>query len=195
MREASLRMPATQNDAAASSDPRCNESATTRNGEVLSLPEEVVLRPMTDADLPFLEQVYASTRTDELAQTDWSEAQKSQFIAFQFQAQHQHYRTHYHDAQFFVIERAGVDVGRLYLHWRTDELRIVDIALLPEARGHGLGNALLVALMQRAADAGKSVSIHVEQMNPAMRLYRRLGFEKIGEHGIYHLMQWNPDAT
>lgn len=161
----------------------------------LGLPDDVCLRPMVDADLPLLERVYASTRKAELAQTDWSEEQKTTFLSFQFQAQHQHYRTHYYDAQFFVIERAGAPVGRLYLHWRKDELRIVDIALLPEARGHGLGNALLSALMTRAADEGKSVSIHVEQMNPAMRLYLRLGFEKIDEHGIYHLMEWRPDAA
>src|SRR5690606_24579729 len=97
-----------------------------------------------------LERVYASTRSAELAQTDWNEEQKTAFLRFQFHAQHQHYATHYHDAQFFVIERAEVPVGRLYLHWRSDELRIVDIALLPEARGQGLGSALLDALMVHA---------------------------------------------
>jgi ribosomal protein S18 acetylase RimI-like enzyme len=151
----------------------------------------VHLRPITDADPAFLERVYASTRKEELALTDWSDRQKSDFIAFQFRAQHQHYVTHYHDAGFFVVERDGVAVGRLYLHWRRDELRIVDIALLPEARGRGLGGTLLQALMAQAAAHAKSVSIHVEQMNPAMRLYLRLGFRKIGEHGIYHLMQWS----
>lgn len=150
---------------------------------------------MTDADLPFLERVYGSTRESELAQTDWSDAQKAQFIAFQFRAQHQHYTTHYHGARFLVIERDDVPIGRLYLHWREDELRIVDIALLPEARGTGIGGVLLRALMAQAAGQGKGVSIHVERMNPAMRLYQRLGFRRIGEHGIYHLMQWRPDAV
>lgn len=160
----------------------------------LSLPPGIDLRPIIDADLPLLERIYGSTRVEELAQTDWDDAQKAAFIAFQFQAQHQHYTTHYHDAQFHVIERDGVAVGRLYLHWRERELRIVDIALLPHARGQGLGGALLGALMAAAADVGKSVSIHVEQMNPAMSLYLRLGFRRIGEHGVYHLMEWSPDG-
>jgi len=160
----------------------------------LALPPDLRLRPMTPADLPLLERVYASTRTAELAQTDWDEAQKTAFLAFQFQAQHAHYTAHYADAEFLVIEQAGVAVGRLYLHWRASELRIVDIALLPEARGHGTGAALLSALLAAAARDGRSVSIHVEQMNPAMRLYHRLGFRKVGEHGIYHLMEWRPDA-
>ncbi|MGQ0800606.1 MAG: GNAT family N-acetyltransferase [Pseudomarimonas sp.] len=159
----------------------------------MTLPDDLRLRPCSDADLPFLERVYASTRVEELAQTDWSDAQKATFIRFQFRAQHQHYSTHYLDASFLVIERGGVAVGRLYLHWRRDELRIVDIALLPEARGTGLGGELLHALIARAATEAKSVSIHVEQMNPAMRLYLSLGFRKIGEHGIYHLLQRDAD--
>lgn len=172
-----------------------SEVAPWRALDASELPTGVRLRPMVEADLPFLEKVYGSTREAELAQTDWSDAQKAQFIAFQFSAQHQHYTTHYHGAQYFVIERDQAAVGRLYLHWREDELRIVDIALLPEARGAGIGNALLDALMTRAASQGKGVSIHVEQMNPAMRLYQRLGFQRIGEHGIYHLMEWRPDAA
>ena len=162
--------------------------------EVLALPANVRLRAMAATDLPFLERVYGATRTEELAQTDWDEAQKAKFVSFQFQAQHLHYTTHYTGAEFLVIERDGVAVGRLYLHWRTDDLRIVDIALLPEARGHGTGEALLRALLDAASARGHGVSIHVEQMNPAMRLYQRLGFRKAGEHGIYHLMEWRPDV-
>lgn len=160
----------------------------------LALPDGIGLRPIGDADLPFLERVYASTRSLELAQTDWSEAQKAAFIGFQFRAQHQHYATHYHDAGFYLVEQAGTPVGRLYLHWRGDDLRIVDIALLPEARGQGSGTALLRALLDAAAARGHGVSIHVERMNPALGLYRRLGFRKAGEHGIYDLLEWHPDA-
>jgi ribosomal protein S18 acetylase RimI-like enzyme len=156
-----------------------------------ALPDGIRLRPATDADLPFLERVYASTRTEELAQTGWSEEQKRDFLAFQFRAQHHHYVTYYADASFYVVERDGIAIGRLYLHWRSEELRIVDIALLPEARGAGLGGALLRVLMACAATERKSVSINVEQMNPAMTLYLRLGFRKVGENGIYHLLQWD----
>jgi ribosomal protein S18 acetylase RimI-like enzyme len=163
--------------------------------ERLALPDGVRLRSIDYGDLAFLEQVYASTRTEELALTDWSEQQKAAFIGFQFRAQHAHYATHYHGADFLVIERGGTRVGRLYLHWRRDELRIVDIALLPQARGSGLGRRLLEVLMAQAAAAGKAVSIHVEQMNPAMRLYLRLGFMRNGEHGVYHLMEWRGDGA
>lgn len=160
----------------------------------LTLPKGVRLRPRSEQDLPFLQRVYASTRSEELAVTAWSDQQKADFIAFQFRAQHQHYATHYHDGEFLVIQRDGIDVGRLYLH-RGRELRIVDISLLPEARSEGLGSALLRALMAQAASQGKTVSIHVERSNPALRLYLRLGFRAVGEHGIYYLMRWSDDAV
>lgn len=171
-----------------------SEQPAAAGSAALVLPPAVRLRPITDADLPFLELVYGSTRTEELAQTDWDDAQKAAFIAFQFRAQHQHYQAHYSGAEYYVIEHQGRAAGRLYLHWRGGELRIVDIALLPEARGQGTGSALLAALMTAAAAAGKAVSIHVERMNPAMRLYLRLGFRKVGEHGIYDLMEWRDGA-
>ncbi len=160
----------------------------------LALPPHLRLRAVLDADLPLLERIYAGTRTEELAQTDWDDAQKAAFLRFQFHAQHQHYATHYADAQFLVIERDGQAVGRLYLHWRTTELRIVDIALLPGHRDTGIGGALLRVLLEAAGARNLSVSIHVEQFNRAMALYRRLGFQKIGEHGVYHLMEWRPSG-
>jgi GNAT superfamily N-acetyltransferase len=149
-------------------------------------------RPITDADLPFLAHVYASTRMEELAVTDWSDAQKAAFLQMQFDAQHAHYQKHYVGSDFFVIERAGEAIGRLYLaRWKAEH-RIVDIALLPAHRGSGIGTALLSDLLDEAAAVGKAVTIHVEKFNPAMSLYRRLGFVAAGEEGAYDLMRWEP---
>lgn len=152
----------------------------------------ITCRPATDADLPLLAETYASTRREEVAQTGWPPEAQEAFLAEQFQLQHMHYRAHYKGAEWLVVERGGEPVGRLYLDEWESELRLVDIALLPAARGAGAGGALLQDLMEAAAARGKRLSIHVEQNNPAMRLYRRLGFEKVDEHGIYHLMEWTP---
>ncbi|MFP5246640.1 MAG: GNAT family N-acetyltransferase, partial [Thermoanaerobaculia bacterium] len=74
-------------------------------------------------------------------------------------------------------------------------LRVMDIALVPEHRGRGIGGVLMHELLSRARAEGRSVSIHVEMNNPAMRLYERLGFRQIDSYGIYHLMEWQPDAA
>lgn len=154
-------------------------------------------RPATDADLPFLESLYASTRTEELAVTGWPVDAQRQFLAQQFDAQHRHYRAHYPAAEWFVVEQAGRAVGRLYLEEWADQFRIIDIALLPAERGRGIGGAILADIMETARRAGKAVSIHVEKSNRAMDLYRRLGFVRADEHGIYDLLEWRspPDAA
>lgn len=150
----------------------------------------LAFRPITEADLPFLSALYASTRTEELAVVPWTEAQKAAFLQQQFEAQHAHYQTYYVGSDFLVIERGGGPIGRLYLRRAAKEHRIVDIALLPAHRRHGLGAALLQDLLDEAGQAGKAVTIHVEKFNPAMALYHRLGFVAAGEEGAYDLMRW-----
>ena len=153
----------------------------------------LTFRPITEADLPFLRRLYASTRSEELAVVPWTEQEKDDFLRFQFEAQHSYYQEQFPNARFDVIERDGEAIGRLYLDVREDEHRLVDIALLPEHRGSGIGSRLMRdVLAAAAADGGKKVRIHVESNNPAMRLYRRLGFRKIEEQGVYHLMEWRP---
>ncbi len=154
----------------------------------------IAYRPATDEDLGFLALTYASTRLDEVAQTGWPLEAQRQFLAQQFDAQHRHYRQHYPAAEWLVIERDGAAAGRLYLEEWPDQIRLIDIALLPDQRGGGAGSAILADLMAMAAAAGKPLTIHVEKNNPAMRLYLRLGFEPIDEHGVYDLMEWKPEG-
>ncbi|MBR0757586.1 GNAT family N-acetyltransferase [Bradyrhizobium jicamae] len=155
----------------------------------------LAFRRITDADLPFLSHLYASTRADELAAVPWSDEQKAAFLDMQFRAQHAHYQQYYPTADWLVTMCAGQDIGRLYLDRWPSEHCVIDIAFLPEHRGKGLGAALMHDVLDEAADAGKAVSIHVEKFNPAMRLYRRLGFVTEEDKGVYDLMRWRAPAV
>jgi ribosomal protein S18 acetylase RimI-like enzyme len=154
----------------------------------------LTFRRITDADLPFLARLYASTRTEELAAAPWSEDQKAAFLDMQFRAQHAHYQQYYPTADWLVTMREGRDIGRLYLDRWPSEHCIIDIAFLPDHRGTGLGGALMRDLLDETAAAGKAMSIHVEKFNPAMRLYRRLGFVTEEDKGVYDLMRWRAAA-
>jgi len=160
-------------------------------------PPGLSYRPIEERDLPFLAELYASTRREEVARTPWSEEQREQFLAWQFEAQHKHYKEHYPDCEFLVIEQEAigrrVPVGRLYLDRWDAEIRLVDIALLPEHRGRGHGGAIIERILAEGAERGVPVSIHVESENPALRLYERLGFRHVDTNGVYHLMRWAPD--
>ncbi|RYD61261.1 MAG: N-acetyltransferase [Verrucomicrobiaceae bacterium] len=151
----------------------------------------IALRAIVAGDMDFLAEVYASTRADELAVTGWAEEQKAAFCRMQFDAQHAHYQKHYSGASFQVIERGGTSVGRLYVDRWAQEIRIVDIALMPGSRGQGIGTQLLRELQREAQETGKVLSIHVERMNPALRLYERLGFRVREDKGVYLLMEWS----
>jgi ribosomal protein S18 acetylase RimI-like enzyme len=165
-------------------------SAPVPSGWARAAKAGLTFRRITDADLPFLALVYASTRAGELAVTDWPEEQKAAFLEQQFQAQHAHYQQYYPQADWLVTMREGGDIGRLYIERWPSQHRIIDITLLPAHRGNGLGAALLRDLQDEAAGAGKAVSIHVEKNNPAMGLYRRLGFATAEDKGVYDLMRW-----
>ena len=150
----------------------------------------VTLRPALDADLAFLQQVYASTRMEELAVTGWSDEQKQQFCLSQFRAQDSHYRAHYPNARYQIIQWQGKDAGRLSTDHQPEELHLLDVALLPAYRGKGIGTVLLKDFQQQAAAANVPLTIYVERFNPALRLYQRLGFQQMKDEGVYLLMRW-----
>lgn len=151
------------------------------------------MRPIQEEDLEFLLRLYSTTRAEEMAMvTDWTDEQKDAFVRMQFQAQHAWYQEHYGDAQFALVLVEGIPAGRLYVHRRAAEIRLVDISLLPEYRNGGIGTALLGELFAESAESGKPVTIHVEKFNPAMRLYERLGFVPVADHGVYLLLKRSP---
>jgi ribosomal protein S18 acetylase RimI-like enzyme len=157
------------------------------------LDPRITLRPIGPDDMELLLRVYRSTREEELAMVvDWTDEMKDAFVLQQFSAQHAWYQEHYVGATFDVILIDGVPAGRLYVHRRPDEIRLVDITFLPELRQGGLGTSILRDLLAEGAAAGKPVTIHVEVYNPAMRLYERLGFQPVEERGPYRLMKWSP---
>lgn len=153
---------------------------------------EITFRPIEEADLPFLNRLYASTRQDEMAMLDWPDEEKEAFLRQQFEAQHKYYHQVFKKAVFEVILLDGAPAGRLYIDRRDDEHRLIDIALLPEHRGKGIGGKLMADILAEGQKVGKPVRIHVERNNPAMRLYDRLGFERVEDQGVYYLMEWRP---
>ena len=161
-------------------------------GQSSRLPAAVCFRPANDDDQLFLRALYASTRNKEMRLVDWTDQQKTAFLNQQFDAQHCYYREQFPSADYLVIEQNGAAIGRIYLDRRADELRLIDIAIIPEARNQGLGRGLLLDLLDEGQAAALPVRIHVEKFNPAMRLYLRLGFKPIEDQGVYQLLEWQP---
>lgn len=124
----------------------------------------------------------------------WSAEQKDAFLRMQFDAQDRYYRMEFGKARFDVVERIGSPIGRLYVDRRPDEIHVLDITLAPEERRKGIGTSLLAKILEEARAEGKNVSIYVEAENPAMRLYQRLGFQRVRDEGFYRFMVCRPEA-
>jgi len=153
----------------------------------------ITLRDALPEDEPFLFEVYSSTRAQEMALVPWDDEQRKSFLAMQFNAQHSHYREQYPNASYSLICREDLRVGRFYVLREKDGIRILDIALLPEHRNGGIGTSLLRDLMNEAGPSGKSLRIYVETNNPSLRLFERLGFQRIAEEGFNFLLEWRAD--
>lgn len=146
------------------------------------------------ADQPFVDALYATTRWDELAPLPWPDAAKHGFLHEQSRLQAAHYRQNYPGALLALLECAAEPFGRVYLYASAGEFRLMDIALLPNWRGRGIGQELLRALMLAAVAQSRRITLHVEPNNPAQRLYARLGFELVEDRGVYHFLGWTPPA-
>jgi GNAT superfamily N-acetyltransferase len=150
----------------------------------------ITLRPVSGADEEFLFSVYVSTRAEEMERVDWTSAQKEAFLRMQFRAQDRSYRESYAGAEFSIILRDDQPIGRLYIQRRTEEIRIMDIALLPSHQKVGIGSSLLTQILDEAAQNHLPVTIHVERFNPALTLYERLGFRFVEDRGVHYFMKW-----
>lgn len=165
------------------------------SGENAALSPAYRLRPIAEDDLEFLLQLYASTRIAEKELVGWGEERWDAFMRMQFNLQHSQYQQNYRQPAFDVIMVGETPIGRLYLNRGEEEIRIVDIALLPEYRGGGIGAALLQEILREGDDRGVEVTLHVERNNPALALYRLLGFQVESATEIYCFMRRSPGRS
>ena len=155
-------------------------------------PANVTLRPVNTDDYDFLVDVYGSTRAEEMALVPWTTEQQQSFVRSQFAAQQDHYAKKYPTASHDIIMSNDRPVGRLYVARLDQEIRIIDITLLPAERNTGIGGYLIRQLLAEANRSGKITRIYVEDFNPSLRLFERLGFSPGEQHGIHLLLQCQP---
>jgi len=157
------------------------------------IPTSVTFKAISDEDMAFLAELYQSTRWEEVLQAPWTDQQRLDFLSQQFNAQHQHYTTHYPHAAKLIVIKNHERIGRIYVDRDDVSICLIDVALLPKHRGHGLGTQLLKELLIEAQDSNKKVVIHVENFNPAYAWYLKHGFKQVEDKGVYQYMEWLPE--
>jgi ribosomal protein S18 acetylase RimI-like enzyme len=147
------------------------------------------LQAASPQDRDFLYRLYASTRQEEMALTGWNQAQIDAFLQMQFRLQHRHYQTYYPNAAFDIIYIDNTPVGRLYVDRSADEIRLVDLTLLPPFRRRGIGATIFNDLIAESEKKGLPLRLHVEVNNPILPYYIKLGFTIIEDNGVYYAME------
>jgi ribosomal protein S18 acetylase RimI-like enzyme len=155
----------------------------------------VTLRPVVPEDREFLLRVYAATREEELSVVPWDADRKAAFLEMQFTAQDTDYRANYPGSDYHVVLWEGGAAGRIWVSRSEEEIRLLDIALLPEFRNRGIGSHLVGRLIEEARAAGKPLRHMVLRENQdAIRFYGRLGFNIVDQVPFYFLMERLPGS-
>ena len=142
-------------------------------------------------DEEFLFQLYSSTR-DDLGTLGLPQEQLVPLLRMQYAALVAGYSQKYPAATHHIIEFDGLRVGRLLVERRPGEILGIDLAVLPEFRGRGIGGSVIRWLIEEAEERGRAFVLHVARHNPALRLYRRLGGEITHDTGTHFRIEWGP---
>jgi len=152
-------------------------------------------RPVTGEDQRFLLELYISTRSDEFASLGWDQRQLEALLKMQFEAQRNSYRIYYPDAEQSIIQHEAQDVGQMIVDNTAGRVLLVDISILPRYRNCGIGTSVLTGLLNGSQSRGEKVVLNVLRNSSAVKLYSRLGFDKVGETDTHWEMVWKPTLS
>ena len=162
-------------------------------------PADISIRPATDRDEAFVRQVHDAARHWEFEGLlrSGQEEMYHKVMAQQYKSQHEVYFASYPAAHYGIIQWTDRPIGRLYVNYSDAEVLVLDIAVLPDYRGHGIGEIVLKGICIEAGMRRVPVRLHVHYLSRAQHLYTALGFRKTGMDGPSYAMEWrhpDPDA-
>jgi ribosomal protein S18 acetylase RimI-like enzyme len=156
---------------------------------------EISRRPLTVDDEPFIKRLIEEVVADELGARLWPDAVRAPLLDIQYRARRRGFRDAFPGATEEIVQRDGEAAGWLVTARDAESIRVVDIALLPQERGKGLGTACIRDLQAEAERAAAILRLSVVRMNAAARLYERLGFRVTGGDEIRYAMEWRTGSA
>jgi ribosomal protein S18 acetylase RimI-like enzyme len=137
------------------------------------------LRPAVEEDFDFLYNLKVACLKDYVTETfGWDE-----------EYQQRRFKDYFDPTSTEIIVVNDQDVGQISLVDLDDELFISGIYILPPWQNQGLGAMVLGDVISDAGQTGISVSLQVLKVNPARRLYERLGFTVYEENETHYKMR------
>ena len=155
------------------------------------VPQVIYLRQVCTEDEAFLFALFCTSREAEFAPL--TQPQRETLLRFQYQAQSLDYAARFPHSQHFIIDFRGQVAGRLLLNREAEELRVVDIAVVPELQRQGIASAVLKSVISEAEASRIALRLSVWHSSPALGLYRRLGFCVRASSATHLELEWVPD--
>lgn len=124
-----------------------------------------------------------------------SDQQRLQLLSSQFDLQDLHYRTHFPMTDRRIVTVQGQPVGRLYIMRGDPMWTLVDLSILPEVMGQGIGSQLIDLMLSEADAARRPISLHCAMNNPVFELYKAKGFVEVRQESADWVMERWPHSA
>src|SRR5580693_5097548 len=151
----------------------------------------LTLRPSRADDQEFLHRLFCSVHSEKLNLALLSVEERNRLIGLMYQGFAGHYSTIGPAADDRIVLLNNESIGRMILLQTREEIRLADLAILPQYRRRGIGSALIGQLQTESTMSKRPVRLQVAQFDHALRLYQRLGFYKTDAIGTYLHLEWS----
>lgn len=152
--------------------------------------DEIFLRPLETDEENYWREVFYDSVRHHFAALGMPDEMLNNLLEFQFQAQTADYRKNYPQAANDVILFNGERAGRVILSTENQDLHLIDIIVASAFRNRGIGTEILQWLFAQSRESGLPIIFSVEKLNPAFRLYERLGFKITADRNTHFQMEW-----
>jgi ribosomal protein S18 acetylase RimI-like enzyme len=143
-------------------------------------------RPEIPGDDAFLRRLMMGVIAEELGAAAWPEPMRSHLMEIQYQTRRQARRMDHPASRSFILKADGENAGWMLISTPSDVVWLVEIAVLPELQGRGIGSAAI----RRLLTPGATVRLHVNKTNGrAITLYHRLGFTTVDSNEVQWVME------
>jgi len=150
---------------------------------------QITLRRAAPADEVFLQRLFRETHT---SVRDLPEPLRGALAAMQYRARALSYASAYPQSEDWILcLDPATPIGRQLIAHHAGSLYLIDLAVLPEYQGQGIGTQILQGCISSAARDGLALRLTVAQGNPAKLLYQRLGFTTHAEDEVNLEMVWS----
>jgi ribosomal protein S18 acetylase RimI-like enzyme len=156
---------------------------------------DIKLIHATENDSEFFMELFSEIKGSELLLHSWPPTIREQLLSMQYRGFMKSIQEEYPNHEDFLILFQSKMAGRLQIEKNDSFFRIINISLMPDFRGKGIGSYILKNILKEANLRQIPVELDVDVSNPAFFVYQNLGFNIIYCDEVKILMKYFPEKS